>query len=82
MKRLNHEIFHSFLKASTIILLLVVAVLGITIYKNHEELIRTSENNYNMAFFQLVDYVKNVEAYLAKSTISTSTSIQSRSWPM
>lgn len=73
MKKLNHEKIHSFLKASTIILLIVVAVLGVTIYKNHEELLRTSENNYNMAFFQLVDYVKNVEAYLAKSTISTST---------
>ena len=30
------------------------------------------ENNYNMAFFQLVDYVQDVEVYLAKSVISNS----------
>ena len=61
-----------YLKASTIILILVVVALGITVYSKQEELVRTSENTYNMAFYELVDYVKNVESYLAKSTISTS----------
>ena len=28
---------------------------------------QASENSYNMAFFELVDYVQNVETYLAKS---------------
>ena len=29
------------------------------------------ENNYNMAFYELVDYVQNVKTYLAKSLITT-----------
>ncbi|MBO6243358.1 MAG: germination protein YpeB, partial [Clostridia bacterium] len=32
---------------------------------------QASENSYNMAFFELVDYVQNVETYLAKSLISS-----------
>ena len=59
------------LKAMTIILLLVVAVLGVTVYSKNEELVRTNENSYNMAFYQLVDEVKDVEAYLAKSQVTT-----------
>ncbi len=54
-----------------IILLLVIATLGITLYKKQEEITRTSENSFNMAFYELVDYVQNVEAYLAKSLVST-----------
>ena len=71
-KNLNLNLTPNYLKAATIILLLLVAVLGITIYSKQEELVRTSENTYNMAFYQLVEYVQNVESYLAKSTISTS----------
>ena len=61
----------NFLKAGLIILLFVVIALTITIYGKQEELTRTTENNYNMAFYELVDYVKNVETYLAKAQIST-----------
>ena len=52
-------------------MLLVIIGLTITIYAKQEELVRTTENNYNMAFYELVDYVKNVETYLAKAQIST-----------
>ena len=69
MKKL--KINEGFLKAFTIILLLVIATLGITLYKKQEEITRTSENSFNMAFYELVDYVENVETYLAKSLIST-----------
>lgn len=55
-----------------IILLAVLAILGIYIYKQNKEYKQTSENLYNMTFFQLVDYVENVETYLAKSLISNS----------
>ncbi|MBR3255000.1 MAG: germination protein YpeB [Clostridia bacterium] len=61
----------NFLKAGIIILLLAVIAMGVTIYAKQEELTRTTENNYNMAFYELVDYVKNVETYLAKAQIST-----------
>ena len=54
-----------------IILLFSVIAMGVTIYGKQEELTRTTENNYNMAFYELVDYVKNVETYIAKAEIST-----------
>ena len=69
----KNNLTKGYLKASTIILLIIVVVMAITIYTKHEELVRTSENSYNMAFYQLVENVQNVEAYLAKSTVSTST---------
>ena len=53
------------------VLLIVVAILGFFLYKKQREYRQASENNYNMAFYELVDYVQNVETYLAKSLIST-----------
>ena len=53
------------------ILLIIVAALGIILYSKQREYKQASENNYNMAFYELVDYVQNVETYLAKSLISS-----------
>lgn len=53
------------------VLLIVVAVLGIILYSKQREYRQASENSYNMAFYELVDYVQNVETYLAKSLISS-----------
>lgn len=53
------------------VLLIVVAILGFFLYKKQREYRQASENNYNMAFYELVDYVQKVETYLAKSLIST-----------
>ena len=53
------------------VLLIIVAILGIILYKKQREYRQASENSYNMAFYELVDYVQNVETYLAKSLIST-----------
>ena len=52
-------------------LLIIVAVLGFLLYRKQREYRQASENSYNMAFFELVDYVQNVETYLAKSLISS-----------
>ena len=52
-------------------LLIVVAILGIILYKKQREYRQASENSYNAAFFELVDYVQNVETYLAKALISS-----------
>ncbi len=49
----------------------VIVGLGIFTYKKQTEFRQASENSYNMAFYELVDYVQNVETYLAKSLIST-----------
>ncbi|MFR2533845.1 MAG: germination protein YpeB [Clostridia bacterium] len=54
-----------------VVLVTVIAIMGIYVYKREREYRQVSENNYNMAFFELVDYVQNVETYLAKSLISS-----------
>lgn len=55
-----------------VVLFIVCLVLGGFIYKKQKEYEQVMENQYNLAFFELVDYVQNVENYLAKSLISTS----------
>lgn len=52
-------------------LVAVIVVMGVFIYKKQTEYRQVMENQYNMAFFELVDYVQNVENFLAKSLIST-----------
>ena len=54
-----------------VILGAIVVGFGVFTYKREQTIKQLSENSYNMAFFELVDYVQNVEAYLAKSLIST-----------
>ena len=53
------------------VFLLIIIVLGVILYQSRTQAKQTSENSYNMAFYELVDYVTNVETYLAKSLIST-----------
>ena len=52
------------------IALLIIAILGVLLYKSRNSAKQASENSYNMAFYELVDYVGNVETYLAKAMIS------------
>ena len=54
-----------------VVLVAVIAALGIYTYKRERDYRQLSENEYNMAFYELVDYVQNVETYLAKSLISS-----------
>lgn len=51
-------------------LVAIIVALGIYTYKKQTEYRQASENEYNMAFYELVDYVDDVENYLAKSLIS------------
>ena len=53
------------------VFLLIIIALGVLLYQKQVEAKQISENTYNMAFYELVDYVGNVETYLAKSLIST-----------
>ncbi len=55
-----------------VVLVSALIILGLYTYKKQTEYRQASENSYNMAFFELVDYVQNVETYLAKSLISSS----------
>lgn len=56
-----------------IVLALIIALIGVGVYANNEKsnYQLAMQNQYNMAFYELVDYVKNVQNYLAKSLISS-----------
>ena len=51
-------------------LIAIIVVLGLYTYKKQRDYRQASENAYNLAFFELVDYVDSVEVYLAKSLVS------------
>lgn len=54
--------------------ILIVALIGVSIYaynaNKNSQIVSTNE--YNMSFYELVDFVENVKVYLAKSLISNS----------
>ena len=54
-----------------IVLTSIIIGLGVYAYKKQVDYRQASENSYNLAFYELVDYVQNVETYLAKSLISS-----------
>lgn len=55
-----------------VVLFSIIVILGMYIYKKQLEYRQLSDNSYNLAFYELVDYVQNVEVYLAKALISNS----------
>ena len=54
-----------------LVFIAIIAVMGLFMYKKQREYRQASENAYNYAFYELVNYMEEVEAYLAKSLIST-----------
>ena len=50
----------------------VILTLGALLYKKNKEYSIATNNEYNMAFYELVDYMQNVEGYLAESIITES----------
>lgn len=61
-----------------VILIAVIIYLAYSLHKNKKKYKLASENLYNSNFYELVDYVKNVESYLAKSTISLNNEYEAR----
>jgi len=55
-----------------VVLLIISVFLSVMLYQSQHKYITASENQYNMYFSELVNYMQNVESYLAKSLISTS----------
>ena len=62
----------SYIIIAIVIVVALVGALAYYAYKETRQYITATENKYNMSFFELVDYVQNVETYLAKALISTS----------
>lgn len=60
------------------ILIATIAICACALaYKNYIDYANIKKNKYNMAFFELVDYMENVETYLAKSLITKEASSSS-----
>lgn len=53
------------------IFLVIIICLVVVLINRQRTAKQASENSYNRAFYELVDYVENVETYLAKSLISS-----------
>ena len=56
----------------TVIALILAAVLGVLFLNQRNAYATTKENEYNMAFYEVGEYVQNVKTYLAKAMISKS----------
>ena len=55
-----------------VFLVICIIFLGYKLYKKENETKLVSENENNRDFYELINYVQNVETYLAKATISSS----------
>ena len=53
-----------------VVLIAIIVALGLFTYKKQREYRQAMENAYNLAFFELVDYVDSVEIYLSKALVS------------
>ena len=56
----------------TILALIMAILLGYLFLNQKNAYATTKENEYNMAFYEVVEYVQNVKTYLAKAMISKS----------
>lgn len=56
----------------SVVIVGIVILAGIYIYNQNKEYKQVVKNQYNMAFYELVGYVENVEVLLAKSLLTTS----------
>ena len=61
----------NYLYGITILLIIVSLVLGYFLYKQNKKYTIATHNQYNLALYELVDYVQNVENYLAKAMITS-----------
>jgi len=56
----------------TVLALIAIAVLSFLFINQRNAYATTKENEYNMAFYEVVEYVQNLKTYLAKSMVSKS----------
>ncbi len=54
-----------------ILLIIVSIVLGYFLYDQKQKYATVLQNQYNLALYELIDYVQNVENYLAKAMITS-----------
>ena len=61
----------NYLYGIMILLVIISLILGYFLYKKNEEYTTATHNQYNLALYELIDYVQDVENYLAKATITS-----------
>lgn len=71
MEMKKMQINKAYIIIAIIVFILVIGGLISVIVNNKNETKTASQNTYNRAFYEVVDYVQNVETYLAKSLISS-----------
>ena len=53
------------------IILLIISIASVALaYTNNEKYMNTSNNEYNLAFYELIDNMEDIENYLAKSLVT------------
>ena len=73
MNKILNAMKKNYVYGIMILLIIVSILLGYFLYKEKQEHAIAIQNQYNLALYELVDYVQDVENYLAKAMI-TSTS--------
>ena len=53
-----------------IVITIIAILLAISLYQNKKTIDTSTQNNYNMAFYEVVNHMQDVQSYLAKSLIS------------
>ena len=72
MKDFLYKLKKNYIYGILILMIISIIALGVFLYRQKSKYVIQTENQYNLAFYEMVDYVSNVENYLAKSIISSS----------
>lgn len=72
MRNVLEKIKKNYFYLIIIVLAIVIIVLSINLNKQKTAYTVATENQYNLAFYELIDYIDDVQNYLAKSIISGS----------
>lgn len=72
MKNFLNNLKKNYIYGILILLVIATVVLGVFLYRQRTEYVIQTENQYNLAFYELIDYIDDVENYLAKAIVSSS----------
>lgn len=72
MKNILKTMKKNYMYGIAIVLIIALIVLGIMLYNQRNKYAIATENTYNLAFYELINYINDVENFLAKSMISSS----------
>lgn len=72
MKGFLNNLRKNYIYGILILMVIAIVVLGVFLYRQRTEYVIETENQYNLAFYELIDYMDDVENYLAKSIVSSS----------